>query len=682
MPHFWNNKVVVTKDELVPDFFASWDALRRKLDREAKKQYGIRRARMGKGLGNEVLIDYDTLPLEIRKELKDPRKVDCILERYYWEDAKAVEFFANVKAGKNGYIEPERQREYVLDASVIMAAIRLRFAHVTECSVKGISVKNTDKFISESVNTYNHFRALKNFPEHTLPTNHISLKRKIERFEKESYSSLLSRYDNNNAAKKTERIMNLLNSLYIQKEKPTQVEVFRQYDAFLNGYVEVINPETAEVYNPKEFGKLSERTVTSFLASWKEKVATHLQRSADRQQYMGKFDPFQTLRQPEYAGSIISVDDRQPPFEYAPGERVWFYNAIDLGSECITAWVWGKNKAGLIGDFYCELARNYAEWNLPLPYEIECESSLNSTLKDTVLREGNMFQCVRIIPNSARSKRIERYFGNLRYNFEKKRAGWIGRPFARNEANQTRSEKKEYIPYDIIVRNCIQDIIDWNNSPHTKHPDKTRWEIFCEKQSPGLSPINWRGILPYLGEKTETSCNTGQIRLNSSLFLLGDEGKIYTGDKLLALMDVIEGKNVEIYWLRGHEGQVLKALVYFNGRCICEALPKPMAHRSKLEAMNDPQAEYNFTLMEKYKNTVRGYAQRHKNEIEKLVVIDRRQTTLNNGFQVTWMEGLKGNKPVREAEEMELEALPGLDEDLGYVGVNTGYKTRSLQDRF
>lgn len=680
MPHFWNNKVVVTKDELIPDFFPSWDALRRKLDRDLKKKYGIKRAQRGGGLNCEVLIDYDTLPSEIRKELKDPRKVDCILERYFWEDAKAVEFFANVKAGKRGYLDPERQKEYVLDASVLLAAIRLCHAHVSECTVKGISVKNTDRFISDSVNTFNHFRAIKNLPEHTLPANPVSLKRKIERFEKESYSSLLSRYDNNNAARKTERIMALLNAMFVQEEKPTMAEVFRQYEGFLNGYVEVINTVSGEVYDPKNYGKLSERTVTSFLASWKEKISTHLKRMSDRQKYMANFNPTQTFEPVEYAGSIISIDDRQPPFEYAENTRMWFYNGIDLGSECIIAFVWGKSKDGLIIDFYRELVRNCAEWGVSVPYELECESSLNSSYKETLLKPGNMFQAVHIIPNMAHAKRIERYFGNIRYEYEKKRSGWIGRPFARRESNQTDLTKKKRIPYDQLVNNCLEDIIEWNNSPHTIHKNKTRWEVFMEKQHPELTPTNWRGILPYIGERTRTSCHQGQIKLNNGLCLLGDNGVISTGEELISLMDMVEGRGFDVYWLRGHNGQTLKAFIYMDDRCICEAIPKPKAIRSKLEAKGNEQAAFNFTLVEKYKSTVTGYARRHKNEIENILVIDNRTRTLNNGFKLPWLDMI--NKPMPMAEPEETEALPGLDEDIDFMPVTTGYKSHSFADRF
>lgn len=74
MPHEWNNMIVVTKEELIPDFFPSWEALKKKLARDKKKTYGIHRAREGKGQGNKVLIAYDTLPKDWRKQLGDPRK--------------------------------------------------------------------------------------------------------------------------------------------------------------------------------------------------------------------------------------------------------------------------------------------------------------------------------------------------------------------------------------------------------------------------------------------------------------------------------------------------------------------------------------------------------------------------------------------------------------------------------
>ena len=140
---------------------------------------------------------------------------------------------------------------------------------------------------------------------------------------------------------------------------------------------------------------------------------------------------------------------------------------------------------------------------------------------------------------------------------------------------------------------------------------------------------------------------------------------------------------MEVCWLRGHEGQVLKALVYLSGRLVCEALPKPVAKRSRLEALGDKVSEKNFTLMERYKNTVRGWARRHKNEIEKLVVVDNRVRTLNSKFQIPWAIGLS---PSGEPDEIpgETEVLDTPEEDLGLglTGLETECKRTTLLDRY
>jgi hypothetical protein len=639
MPYPWNNKIAVTKDDLVPGFFPSWDALEKKLYRDAKRPVGIRRIQRGGGLNCEVLIDYDTLPRPIREKLPDPRHVDCVLEKFFSVDGEAVRYYAEKRVGKHGYIAPERQTEYVLDASVLRAAILLRAAHIHEVSLMRGKTKSISKFLSAEVNLLNELRKLKNLPCHTLPTNRIRFTEKLKRFEESGYDTLLKGYDNQNAILKTKNEDDLLNAMYIQKHKPTYTEVFKQYDAFLRGEVEVINPTTGELYNPSPYNKLSRSTVTRFLASWEQRVATHLKRSADRQVYMAKNEPFQTLQHPRYAGSSLSIDDRQAPFAYdRDGHRVWFYMGIDLGSECFIGFVWGKDKnAGLLQEFYREVVRNCTEWGVNVPAQLECESHLNSTLKDTLLQEGNMFEYVSIYPNSAHSKRIERYFAALRYILEKAMPGWIGRPHARSEANQTNSDKREIIPFDAIVERCLKEIENWNNSPCTIYPDKTRYEVFLEKQHPEVKPTNWHGILPYIGEWTSTSCNHGQIKLNGKWFVLGDKGSIYTGKDLLALMKMVEGKSVDICWLRGHNGQALKALVYVDNRCACEAIPQPVAFRSKLEARSDPQAVANMELMERYKNTIRAYARSHKNEIENLVIIDNRKNTLNDKFKIGWI---------------------------------------------
>jgi hypothetical protein len=334
-------------------------------------------------------------------------------------------------------------------------------------------------------------------------------------------------------------------------------------------------------------------------------------------------------------------------------------------------------------DFYREVARNCAEWGVPVPAQLECESHLNSSIKDTLLQEGNMFECVDIYPNSAHSKRVERYFHCFRYGKEKQMEGWLGRPFARDEANQTSQESKKIIPFDLIVERCLREIEEWNNSPCSIYPDKTRFEVFMEKQNPDVKPTNWRGILPHIGEWTATSCNHGQIRLNGKRFMLGDEGRIYTGKELLSLMNIVEGKAIDVCWLRGHRGQVLKALVYIDDRCICEALPQPVACRSRLEARHNPEAVANMELVERYKNTIRGWAKQHKNEIEKLVIVDNRKSTLNDKFKIDWINEVSPMYDEINADtEEDVMVMEDAEEfNYGLNAVET-YSIPSLMERF
>lgn len=221
-----------------------------------------------------------------------------------------------------------------------------------------------------------------------------------------------------------------------QSWKPDMAEVFRQYDAFLAGYVEIVNVETGEVFDPKEYGKISQRTVSGFLSSWESGVATSRKRTGNRQIRLGMYVPFETLEHPQWAGSIISVDDRQPPFFYAEGKRVWFYCGVDLGSEAITAWVYGKDKEGIISEFYRQMVRNYSRWGMPLPYEVECESNLNSGFSDTFLKAGAMFKTVRTRPTAPVPRDVKvtgvPYVTRWKRNV---RAGW---PVRLPEASPTR----------------------------------------------------------------------------------------------------------------------------------------------------------------------------------------------------------------------------------------------------
>jgi hypothetical protein len=310
---------------------------------------------------------------------------------------------------------------------------------------------------------------------------------------------------------------------------------------------------------------------------------------------------------------------------------------------------------------------------------VEAEASLNSSFRNTFLQEGNMFQYVRIEPNKARAKRIEGYYRPLKYEYEKKREEWLARPFALSEPNQAGPVATQPVPYDRLVQGCLYDIETWNNTRHSKIENMSRWEVFLAMQNPNVRPTNYRGIIPYLGYRTETSCRAGIIRLDSKEFLLGNSGVVAVGSQLIQLMDAAEGHRLNVRWLDGNNGEVLKAYVYVGDTFVCEAVRKPEYHRARIEQTAKDEA--NLELMSSYTATITGYARTRRSEIERVTIIDNRPKVLNNKFQIAGITRY-------EADEAPVETLPGGFEDesdMVLVGNETPVETsfkRSLKDRY
>ena len=676
MPHYFKDMLVVTVDELAP--FYSYTTLAQKLYRAEKRGYGMKRVMLG-GNERQLLVDFDTLPNNIKNSIGDPRQTGHPLEQFYRTDKETIDFYSTHKFDDGTYIKDEIQAKYITNASVLRAVNLLKQAREQERLNKNGSLVGIMRTLSDDANSFNKVLLQKYDIEHNLPENYRRFTDTFRRFLTEGYPSLIhGNHKNDNAAVATDETVLLLNNIFSEPVyKPTVAEVTRQYEGFLNGYIEVsrFDHKTGEVigqYDPAEFKKLSESTIRNYLSSWENRIATHDVRSGDRQKYMSKFKPYHSLEQPKYAGSIISVDDRQPPFEYSKGNRMWFYNAIDLGSEAFTCWVYGKTKEGIILDFYRQLVRNYHEWGLNLPAEIECESSLNSSFKNTFLKEGSMFQYVRIEANNARGKRIEAYYKPLRYGLEKKREGWLARPFAISESNQAGGSPVPAIPYQEIKDGCLMDIQTWNNMPHSVHKDKTRWEVFVENQNPNLKPVNYKIFLKNLGYKTSTSCNLGIIRFNNAEWLLGDNDEIYLGSKLIDLMVQVEGQDVDIYWLDDNDGKVIKALVYIGDQLICEALPKPTYNRARIEQTDNDLD--NREVMSKYVASIEGYRNQKVKTLDRVMLVDDKPVTLNGKFKIREL----ANDTVKNDSNGEI--LPEPDEwDLNPI--ETTNKTL-LKDRF
>jgi hypothetical protein len=678
MPFEYYNKIVVTKAELVPNWY-NGNTLQSIIERYKDKPFGIKRVQIG-GNGRPMLIDFDSLPQDVQKGIGDPRKVGHILERFYKQDAEAVRFFATYRFDDGSYLDQVYQDKYVINANMLNALLSLRYARETERRTKGGTLVGiTATLLSDAVSFQKVLATDKYKVQHTLPESEKRFKQALKDFEKDglerNYVSLISaKHKNSNSRKVFDHTIEFLNNLFADAtRKPTPTEVSRRYDSFKSGYLEVMNNNTGEIYNPEDFKNLGTATVTNYLVQWQNKIATYAKRSGDRQKLMQQFKPHHSLDKPKYAGSIISIDDRQPPFEYEPQKRLWFYNGIDLGSEAFTVWVHGRDKAGIIIDFYRQMIRNYHEWGFNLPLELEAEMSLNSSFTGTFLKEGVMFDNVRIEANNARGKRIEAYFKQLRYAVEKDRIGWLARPFAMSEANQKGPAEKIQVPYNQIVTECLHDIVKWNNMAHSVHTDKSRWEVFCQMQNPNTKPTNYQSILPHLGYHERSSCNVGIVRFRYKEFLLGQNNEVTTGNDLITLMRELEGSEIDIYWLDDNQGGVLKALIFKGTRYVCEAIAKPTYNRAKSE-WTDKDLK-NREVMSKYVMTIEAYANRQRKALDTVTIINNEPERP----QTFTIPGLKSDKVTHSNKPAD--TMPDTEEE-DYDNLPAQSFVKTLKDRY
>lgn len=634
MPEFYTDTdgkelLVVSYDELVPRFYKTVRSLTTIVDRDMSRGYGLRKVIRG-CRNRQALIDFDSLPARVRDEMDDPRRGVHPVDKHYKYDVAAESFYTGFMLPGGHRLSPESVFKYVVNASTIEALVSLKDERESLFARCGRTCPREWIRLLGDAKSFADVQQQKHGYRHSLPGSEKRFKEVVQEFVscatiEESYKSLVSeRHVSNStggARKVNAATFDLLESLFSKSGyKPNYTDVHDTYTRFLRGEVDIISNASGEILNPSSYKPVSESTIRAYLTRWESKNATLRLRTGDRQVLMSETKPYHSMRDTGYAGSILSVDDRQPPFEYTKGERVWFYLGYDLGADCYTTMVWGKDKKGIILDFYRQMVRNYAQWGLCLPAELEAESNLNSSYKDTFLREGAMFRYVRIEANNARGKKIENRNKAMRYGEERRSEGWIARPFAKDESNRAGVGKVEMLPYETIVEQTLQRYERWNNAPHPSRPEMSRWQFFMTHQHPNLTPINWIGIIPHLGYLTKSSCHAGIVRLNNGECLLGIDGHVALGGDLIKLMNLAEGEDLDIRWLDGNDGQVLKAYAYIGGQYVCELVRKPTYARARIEqTLEDLQAR---ELMSSYAATIEGYGNRRKRSIDRVTVLD------------------------------------------------------------
>ena len=686
---FYKNpdKIAVSLDELIPGWFPTYHALYQKIRRDNKRSngiYGIKRLQEGKGLGNEVLFDFDSLPREIQDALGDPRKSNHIMEKWYTWDADAFRFFGSQFTFENGTSLSDQHRDrFTLNASVLKAVHEFKEAHISELAKRDMKPRAIYLWMANECQSFQKTLKIKHQDiQHTLPPSERQFRDVYHKFFVDDntcdYKSLIDgRLMNENALVLTLELKALLDSMFAKsgRVKPNKAKVAKRYQLFKEGKLEVIANETGELYNPESYGELSERSITRWLNQYESKAGTLILRSADRQKFNEKMKVSREMTLPTFAGTLYSIDDRQPPFEYAKGQRLWLYNGADVASGAITTTVVGKDKEGLMIEFYRQMVRNYTEWNIKLPWELEAEISLNSSFQHTFLKNGSLFQKVHLVANNARGKYIERINKELRHDLEKEYDLWKGRPFAIDESSQPMpydniyKKNEQFVAYESLVQQSLKVVENWNNLEHSKYPGLTRWDYFMSRQHKDLKPTNWRAILPHLGFATKSRCNVGKVALQGSKRMIADNGEILVGEALINKLKMIEGQDVTVYWLDGNDGNVLKAIAYMGDTYICELMPVPKFVRGSLE--QTPQCKQKQIIQEKYISTVESFIRTRSNEISSITLVELEERTLNQNFRMPQIE----RRIPREDFNPE---IIDTDEDESYDIPLTNTKTKLL----
>ena len=538
--------------------------------------------RQGKGLGNYALVEIATLPTRFRERIRE-KYGDLEAEilknwfgTHFHVDAKAREFYTKFRFENGESLPPERIQEYTVNASVIEAVLAVMADRVLmRKAMKGGPVN-----WGEMCGAISYYQS--EFG-HTLPLSANRFKKRVHDFKAHGYESLISgKFLNQNRRKVTYGIERLLLAIDAQPEQPFNTTVWEQYNQFLQGGLELFDPDTGEVLNPADFTDkdgnpivLSPTTVAAYLNKPANKVL-RAKLHMSQWDFNNSYRPYHLRHAGEYSLSKVSLDDRDLPRPMKDGVRVKAYYAYDVVSGAVVGYAYNRLKtAELFLDCMRNMFQTLERGGMYIPAELEVEHHLVSDFADGLMQAGVVFPLIRWCnPGNSREKRAEHFNRQKKYGVEKLTQVGIGRWWARLEANRPKEEKvydeknntwkvKAYT-FDELVADDIRAIGDYNNQLHPnqkRYPGMTRWDVLCRTQNPGLRPWDKAVLYRYIGEHTETT-----IRQNAYLTVNYEQYRLSSPEVIGRL--AARNYKVDAYWLADADGKVDEVYIYQGGRLV------------------------------------------------------------------------------------------------------------------
>lgn len=576
----------------------------------AKKEINV--VRPGKGLGSYALVEIATMPLRFQERIKlkyGDMKEDVIrnwLGSHYHIDAKARDFYTRFRFDNGDTLPPEHIQEYSVNASVIEAVMRA----MEDATFMRKAMKAGPVNWGELAGAISYYQA--EFG-HTLPVSSNRFKKRVNDFKANGYESLISRkFMNQNRRKVTYDIERLLLSIDAQPEQPFNTTVWEQYNMFVQGDLELYDPETGEVLNPADFTDkdgnplvLSPATVANYLNNPKNK-ALRGKLHMSQWDFNNAYRPYHLRSIGEYSLSKVSLDDRDLPRPMKDGNRVKAYYAYDVVSGAVVGYAYNRYKTT---ELFLDCMRNMFQTldrnGMYIPAELEVEHHLVSDFADGLMQAGTVFPLIRWCnPGNSREKRAEHKNREKKYGVEKRTQVGIGRWWAKLEANRPKEEKvydeknntykvKTY-SYEELVADDIRAIQTFNAQPHPnqkRYPGMSRWDVLCAHQNPNLAPWDKAVLYRFIGQHTETT-----IRQNTYCTVMYNQYGLPSPE----IIEKLEPRNykVDAYYLPDADGTINEVYIYQNGRYI--ATCKPVARYNENTAEQTEYDKAAYTEQSKY----------------------------------------------------------------------------------
>ena len=576
----------------------------------AKEKINV--VRSGRGLGGYVLVEIATMPLRFQERIKlkyGDMKEDVIrnwLGSHYHIDAKAREFYTRFRFDNGDALPPEHIQEYTVNASVIEAVMRA----MEDATFMRKAMKAGPVNWGELAGAISYYQA--EFG-HTLPVSSNRFKKRVNDFKANGYESLISRkFMNQNRRKVTYDIERLLLSIDAQPEQPFNTTVWEQYNLFVQGELELYDPETGGVLNPADFTDkdgnplvLSPATVANYLNNPKNK-ALRGKLHMSQWDFNNAYRPYHLRSIGEYSLSKVSLDDRDLPRPMKDGNRVKAYYAYDVVSGAVVGYAYNRYKTT---ELFLDCMRNMFQTldrnGMYIPAELEVEHHLVSDFADGLMQAGTVFPLIRWCnPGNSREKRAEHKNREKKYGVEKRTQVGIGRWYAKLEANRPKEEKvydeknntykvKTY-SYEELVADDIRAIETFNAQPHPnqkRYPGMSRWDVLCAHQNPNLAPWDKAVLYRFIGQHTGTT-----IRQNTYCTVMYNQYGLPSPE----IIEKLEPRNykVDAYYLPDADGTINEVYIYQNGRYI--ATCKPVARYNENTAEQTEYDKAAYTEQSKY----------------------------------------------------------------------------------